>query len=254
MMLAACCSTVLCCAALCCAEVARVSEDDAGAGVPDQPDDAAQVSGVVGDQADLLLRVRVAAVGPGAPGPPVHRVRRQGARQVQGPAQRRLPPARRREVGQGELVVGQHERSRRVAHRRHLPEHQAAHGAPPARPARHLRPHLPGLRCAAPRRASPLISSGRHVPVGARLTRARPVRSRTSLYCSLCECSRCAGVPKAEHERFMAATQQSIIDGSSKWSAKVAITVICAQVRRSTRCARFAATVLYLSLSTDRRA
>ena len=38
------------------------------------------------------------------------------------------------------------------------------------------------------------------------------------------------GVPKVEHERFMAATQQSIIDGSSKWSAKVAITVICAQV------------------------
>lgn len=230
---------VLCCAVLCCAEVARVSEDDAGAGVPDQPDDAAQVSGVVGDQADLLLRVRLAAVGPGAPGPPVHRVRRQGARQVQGPAQRRLPPARRREVGQGELVVGQHERSRRVAHRRHLPEHQAAHGAPPARPARHLRPHLPGLRCAAPRRASHQLR-----PTCASWRETRDQFARRCTYCTLCECSRCAGVPKAEHERFMAATQQSIIDGSSKWSAKVAITVICAQVRCSTCFLRFAATVL----------
>lgn len=107
----------------------------------------------------------------------------------------------------------------------------------------------------APRRAAPRLSSAQADTCQlARDSLALDQFARRCTYCSLCECSRCAGVPKAEHERFMAATQQSIIDGSSKWSAKVAITVICAQVRRSTRCARFAATVLYLSLSTDRRA
>ena len=73
-------------------ETARVQEGAAGCDLPDLFDDAAQLRAVVGEAADLLLRVRGAAVGHRAPGRPLHRVRRQVPREVQGPPQRRLPP------------------------------------------------------------------------------------------------------------------------------------------------------------------
>ena len=73
-------------------ETARVQEGAAGCDLPDLFDDAAQLRAVVGEAAHLLLRVRGAAVGHRAPGRPLHRVRRQVSREVQGPPQRGLPP------------------------------------------------------------------------------------------------------------------------------------------------------------------
>ena len=70
------------------AEAARVQEGAAGRDLPDLLDDAAQLRAVVGQAAHLLLRVRGAPLGHRAAGRPLHRVRRQVPRKVQGPPQR----------------------------------------------------------------------------------------------------------------------------------------------------------------------
>ena len=71
-------------------ENACVQEDPAGVDLPHLQHDAAQLCGVVGQLAHLLLWVRGAAVGAGQTGRALHRVRGQVPREVQGPAQRRL--------------------------------------------------------------------------------------------------------------------------------------------------------------------
>lgn len=72
------------------AEDARVQEDPTGDDLSDIVDHAAQLRYVDGDVADLLLRVRGAAVGHRQAGRAVHGVRRQVSREMQGLVKRRL--------------------------------------------------------------------------------------------------------------------------------------------------------------------
>jgi hypothetical protein len=72
-------------------ENARVQENAASLNLSDIEHNAAQFPAVDGLVAHLLLRVRGSLVGHRATGRPLHRVRRQVPREVQGPAQRRLP-------------------------------------------------------------------------------------------------------------------------------------------------------------------
>lgn len=75
------------------AEKPRLQEDPASLNLPHFVHYAAQLRGVDGHHAHLLLRVRRAAVGHRQAGHALHRVRRQVPREVPGPAQRRLPAA-----------------------------------------------------------------------------------------------------------------------------------------------------------------
>lgn len=71
-------------------EIARLQEDSAGLDLPYFIHDPPQLRGVDGDGADLLPRVRGAAVGDRASGHALLRVRRQVPREVPGPAECRL--------------------------------------------------------------------------------------------------------------------------------------------------------------------
>ena len=73
-----------------CVEAACVQEDAASADLPDFEHYAAQLRAVVGHLPHLLLRVRGPAVGHRQAGRPLHRVRGQVPREVQGPPQRGL--------------------------------------------------------------------------------------------------------------------------------------------------------------------
>jgi hypothetical protein len=77
---------------LCHAENARLQENAAGLDLPDFQHDSAQFPAVDGLLADLLLRVRGSTLGHRSPGRPLHRMRSQMPRKVQGFAQRRLSP------------------------------------------------------------------------------------------------------------------------------------------------------------------
>lgn len=74
-------------------EKSRLQKDPASLNLPHFVHDAAQLRGVDGHHAHLLLRVRGAAVGHRAAGHALHRVWRQVPREVPGPAQRGLPAA-----------------------------------------------------------------------------------------------------------------------------------------------------------------
>lgn len=76
----------------CHAENARLQENAAGLDLPDFQHDSAQFPAVDGLLADLLLRVRGSTLGHRSPGRPLHRMRSQMPRKVQGFAQRRLSP------------------------------------------------------------------------------------------------------------------------------------------------------------------
>lgn len=80
------------CASCLPAENARLQEDAAGAHLSDQQYNAAQLCTLDGHLADVLLWVRGLAVGHRQAGCAVYRVRCQVPREVQGSAQRRLPP------------------------------------------------------------------------------------------------------------------------------------------------------------------
>lgn len=72
-------------------ENARVQEDTAGTHLSNLVDDSTQLCPVDSHFANVLLRVRRSPVGHRQTGSQMHRMRGQMPREMQGPAQRRLP-------------------------------------------------------------------------------------------------------------------------------------------------------------------